>query len=119
MNIAPQQRLVFGVTGLPQASLWARRARIAVGAVALLLVFWALFVIFVGRQGPRSSDPILAALEAERELLLQQMVKLETEHRHNKIDEKPYKKNRDRLSSKLAAAYRKIDEHKESERSVS
>ncbi len=119
MNIAPQQRLVFAIHGLPQPSIWAKRARWAVGAVAILLVLWALFVVLMGRRTFLPEDPVLVVLEADRERLLQQLVKLETEHRHKKIDEKPYKKNRDKLSSKLAAAYRKIDAHKESERSVS
>lgn len=119
INIAPQQRLVFAINGLPQPSPWAKRARIGVGIIAVLLVLWALFVILLGRRTPFSTDPVLVALEADREKLLQQLVKLETERRHKKIDDKPYKKNRDKLSSKLAAAYRKIDEHKASERSVS
>jgi hypothetical protein len=119
INIAPQQRLVFGVTGLPQHSVWERRIRIGVGALAILLVFWALFVIFLGRRSPDSVDPVLQGLEANREKLLQQMVKLETERRHNKIEDKPYHKKRDRLSSKPADAYRKIDDHKATERSVS
>lgn len=119
INIAPLQRLVFGVNGLPQHSAWARRVRIGVGIVAIVLVLWVFFVIFVGRRSPETIDPVLQELEANREKLLRQLVKLETEHRHKKIEAQPYQKKRDRLSSKLADAYRKIDEHKATELSVS
>jgi hypothetical protein len=119
INIAPQQRLVFAINGLPQHSPWAKRARIGVGIIAVLLVLWAVFVVLLGRRSPHAVDAVLVGLEEDREKLLQQLVRLETEHRHKKIDDKPYKKNRDRLSSKLAAAYRKIDDHKAAERTVS
>lgn len=117
INIEPKQRLVFGLTGLPQESKWQGVFRYIVGAVALLLMFWAIFAIFFGPKGADKHDPVLTKLEANREQLMNQLVKLETEHRHkrggeNSDAERAYKQRRDKLNTKLTSIYRDIDEHK-------
>ncbi len=117
INIEPKQRLVFGLTGLPQESAWQSYFRYIAGAVALLLIFWAIFAIFFGPKGTEKQDPVLDKLEANREQLMNQLVKLETEHRHkrgreNSDAERSYKQRRDKLNTKLTAIYREIDEHK-------
>ncbi|MCP4446331.1 MAG: hypothetical protein GY811_13445 [Myxococcales bacterium] len=121
ITIGPNQRLVFGLTGLPQLSPWQGRFRLVVGILALLLIGWALFAIFFGPRGAEQVDPVLAKLEAGREHMMSQLVKLETEHRRerggskdaqNADSEASYKKRRDKLNTKLTAIYREIDDHK-------
>jgi len=127
INIEPKQRLVFGLVGLPQTSAWQSRMRIGVGIVALLLIGWAIFAIFLGPKGTEIVDAELQALETNREKLMAQMVKLETDHRHtgrgasaksgaedSAEADRTYKKRRDKLNTKLTAIYREIDEHKSS-----
>ncbi len=124
INIEAKQRLVFGLTGLPQVSAWQGRFRLIAGIVALLLVLWALYAIFLGPRGTEKVDPILDRLEANREQLMSQLVNLETEHRHKRgtssVDpgdaDTSYQKRRDKLNTKLTAIYREIDEHKASSR---
>lgn len=117
INIPPKQRLVFGLTGLPQESKWQFYFRLIVAAVALLLIFWAIFAIFFGPKGTEKVDPVLDKLEASREQLMNQLVKLETDHSHrrggeNAEAERSYKQRRDKLNTKLTSIYREIDDHK-------
>ncbi len=116
-RIAPRQRLVFAMDGLPQVAQWKFWFKLVVGVAGLLLIVWALFAVFFGPKGSDKVDPVLDGLEANREQLMSQLVKLETEHRHKKGKsnpevEKSYKKKRDKLNTKLTAIYREIDEHK-------
>ncbi len=122
INIEPNQRLVFGITGLPHTSVLEGRLRLGVGIVAMFLVGWALFAMFLGPRGAEHVDPELEKLEADREQLMGKLVKLETEHQGKKGDDtteqaRSYKKRRDSVSAKLAAMYRRIDEHKANSRS--
>ncbi len=117
INIEAKQRLVFAITGMPQESQWQWYFRLLAGVVALLLIFWAIFAIFFGPKGADKLDPVLDKLEANREQLMNQLVKLETEHRHkrdgeNSDDAQSYKQRRDKLNTKLTAIYREIDDHK-------
>ncbi len=114
ISIAPQQRLLFAIRGLPQYSPWRKHARRGAGVAVVLLLLWAGYVVFFGAKTEEQVDPVLSDLESTKEKLLEQMVNLETEYRHKRGDdkEKPYKKQRDKLNTRLVDIYRKIDAHK-------
>jgi hypothetical protein len=114
ITISPGQRLVFGVSGLPQHSVWQKRIRIGVGLLAVLLIGWVFYAVFFVRGRAEEVDPELRALESAREKLMAELVSLETERRHKRQPGDPYQKKRERLNSRLADVYRKIDDHKSS-----
>lgn len=121
ISIAPNQRLVFQIAGLPQPPAWKGWVRVGVGITVLMLLAWGMWGIYAARRLP----PLVAAtaavadktgrgrkkqrdLERRREKLLDDLVKLETLKRAGKVADAEYEATRDRTVSLLEKLYSEL-----------
>jgi hypothetical protein len=102
IDIQPAQRLVMAVQGLPVKPLWKAQAPIVAGLVVLALLGWAVFGIF--RRDPGGARH-RAALERERERLLEELVVLERERQSGALAEGRYQRGKRNLMLQLERVY--------------
>lgn len=118
INIAPMQRMVLSVKGLPQPSATQRVLRWAVGAVVVCLLAWGVWGIAAQRRRERAQSAARSGrsqgsmdrhrkLEKRREHLLDELVALEA--RKDDMGEDDYWKRRGKLTRQLEAVYLELD----------
>lgn len=103
IEVAPQQRLVMRISGLPSPPRWSRWVRLGLGMAVLGMLIAAASTLFLrSRSGP--------SLQAEQdarkqERLLAELVELERAHRAGEVPEAKYKKSKARLTKQLEPLY--------------
>jgi hypothetical protein len=97
--------LAITVSGLPHHSPWPRRTALTLAIVMLTAGFWA--------AGRRSSPTANAArtkqLNAKREKIFSELVRLEQQRRAGSIDAAKYAQRRPALVAQLERVYRDLD----------
>ncbi len=114
ISIAPNQRLVFRMTGLPQPPAWKAWLRLGAGLVVVGFLAWGGVGILIARRrafalaagGSAGARPV--DLEKKRERLLDQLVQLETQKRKKKITDAHYEKTRDKLMKQLESVFEEL-----------
>lgn len=103
IEVAPQQRVVMRISGLPSPPGWTKWVKLVLGLVVLAVLLGAASTPFLrGRSG--------AARRAEedarkQERLLGELTELERAHRAGEIPEGKYKKSKARLTKQLEPLY--------------
>lgn len=118
INIAPMQRMVLSVKGLPQPSQTQRVLRWAVGGAVLCLLAWGVWGIAAQRRREREEPAAGSArdqgsvdrqrkLKKRREHLLDELVALES--RKDDMGEEDYRKRRGKLTRQLEVVYLELE----------
>jgi hypothetical protein len=95
--------MTITLSGLPHRSTTLRDAGIAAGVVILLVGLWA------GVTGPRARRSHVHDLVTRKEKLLADLVALEEQHRHKRIDERKYVSRRQALMTQLERIMGELD----------
>jgi hypothetical protein len=95
--------LTVTLTGLPHRSTTLRDAGIALGVVILIVGLWAAIT------GPRATRSQMQELVKRKEKLLADLVALEEQHRHKRIDERKYVSRRQALMTQLERVMGELD----------
>ena len=78
ITIDPGQRLVFGVSGLPQRPAWEWNAKLIIGLVVVAMLLWGIFGLFSHRDVTKASeDAAYEERQAKREKLFEELLSLE------------------------------------------
>jgi hypothetical protein len=102
ITIDPQQRLVFGVRGLPVEPTWRVWVKLGVGLSVIALFAWALLGVFARRA---KSSPAATKPARRPDLLLDELARVETRYRDGDLEETKYKKERARLLKQLESVF--------------
>jgi hypothetical protein len=94
--------LTLTLTGLPNVSTWPRNVALGLAALIVGLGAWLA-------MGGRSRDEGRRTLEARRDALLRELVKLEEQHRGGRIDAGRYDSKRQPLLAELERIYGELD----------
>ena len=104
LNIAPQQRIVWRVRGLPQNPGWYKDARWIVGVVVILIGVWIAVTLFgLGRR--TSKVNVRAGRAARRDRLLSELATIERKHAEGKLSDSKYQGRKKRLIAELEPLY--------------
>jgi hypothetical protein len=97
------ETMTVTLTGLPHRSTIVRDVGLAAGVLILLVGLWA------GIRGPRAGRTQTQELVKRKEKLLADLVALEEQRRHNRIDEKKYASRRQTLVTQLERVMGELD----------
>jgi hypothetical protein len=104
-SIPAGEPLLLTVTGLPHHSAMPRLVALALAGIVVLAGGWTL-----RRSGaPPVEGPDAKRLESRRERLFQDLVRLETDRRHGRVDESRYASRREELVAALEHIYGAVD----------
>jgi hypothetical protein len=95
--------LTLTLTGLPHRNTIVRDVGVAVGVVILAAGFWAALT------GPRARNTRLEELKRRKDKLFADLVALEEDHRHQRVDERRYTSRRQTLVSQLERVMGELD----------
>ena len=97
--------LAITVSGLPHHSPWPRRIALTLAIVMLAAGFWA-----AGRRpSPTANAARTKQLNAKREKIFSELVRLEQQRRAGSIDAAKYAERRPALVAQLERVYRDLD----------
>ena len=97
--------LAVTVSGLPHHSPWPRRTALTIAIVMLAVGFWA-----AGRRPSPSANTARAKqLNAKREKIFSELVRLEQQRRAGSVDAAKYAERRPALVAQLERVYRDLD----------
>jgi hypothetical protein len=91
------------LSGLPHHSTWPRNIALAVAALIFVIGAWLAF----GSRGATDEDR--RQLQARRDALLGELVKLEEQHRSGRVDNSRYNSKRHHLVTELERVYGELD----------
>jgi hypothetical protein len=95
--------LTVTLTGLPHRNTMVRDVGVAVGVLILVAGFWAALT------GPRARNTRIEELKRRKDKLFADLVVLEEDHRHQRVDERRYTSRRQTLVSQLERVMGELD----------
>jgi hypothetical protein len=95
--------LTLTLTGLPHRNTMVRDVGVAVGVLILVAGFWAALT------GPRARNTRMEELKRRKDKLFADLVALEEDHRHQRVDERRYASRRQTLVSQLERVMGELD----------
>jgi hypothetical protein len=95
--------LTLTLTGLPHRNTMVRDVGVAVGVLILVAGFWAALT------GPRARNTRIEELTRRKDTLFADLVALEDDHRHQRIDDRRYTSRRQTLVSQLERVMGELD----------
>jgi len=95
--------LTVTLTGLPHRNTIVRDVGVAVGVLILVAGFWAALT------GPRARSTRMEELARRKDKLFADLVALEDDHRHHRIDDRRYASRRQTLVSQLERVMGELD----------
>ncbi len=104
LNISPQQRIVWRVSGLPQNPSWYQYVRWVIGVVVILLGIWLAVTLF-GLSRRTSKVSKFADRSARRDRLLTELATIERKHAEGKLSDSKYDSRKKRLFAELEPLY--------------
>ena len=102
-SVAAGQPLTVQFTGLPNHSTWPRDIALTLAALVVGIGVWLAF------RGRATADEQRRRLQARRETLFGELVKLEEQHRSGRIDPTRYHSKRHHLVTELERIYGELD----------
>jgi hypothetical protein len=119
INIPEGQSMVFTIAGLPHVPASQRYTRWLVGGLVVVLLAWAMTIIFIHRprealvMGGKAADKGGGRkLAREREELLDQLVDLEAKKKRGEVTGEAYERARGRLKKQLESVYAELERSK-------
>jgi hypothetical protein len=95
--------LTLTLTGLPHRNTIVRDVGVAVGVLILIAGFW------VALTGPRARNTRLEELKRRKDKLFADLVALEDDHRHQRIDDRRFAARRQTLVTQLERVMGELD----------
>jgi hypothetical protein len=95
--------LTLTLTGLPHRNTIVRDVGVAVGVLILIAGFW------VALTGPRARNTRLEELKRRKDKLFADLVALEDDHRHQRIDDRRFAARRQTLVAQLERVMGELD----------
>ena len=95
--------LTVTLTGLPHRNTMVRDVGVALGVLILVAGFWAAL------SGPRARNTRIEELTQRKDKLFADLVALEDDHRHQRIDDRRYASRRQTLVSQLERVMGELD----------
>lgn len=95
--------LTLTLTGLPHRNTIVRDVGVAVGVLILIAGFW------VALTGPRARNTRLEELKRRKDKLFADLVALEEDHRHQRIDDRRFAARRQTLVAQLERVMGELD----------
>ncbi len=95
--------LTLTLTGLPHRNTMVRDVGVAVGVLILVAGFWAALA------GPRVRNTRIEELKRRKDKLFADLVALEEDHRHQRVDERRYTSRRQTLVAQLERVMGELD----------
>ena len=95
--------LTVTLTGLPHRNTMVRDVGVAVGVLILVAGFWAALT------GPRARNTRIEELTRRKDTLFADLVALEDDHRHQRIDDRRYTSRRQTLVAQLERVMGELD----------
>lgn len=95
--------LTLTLTGLPHRNTIVRDVGVAVGVLILIAGFWAALT------GPRARNTRTEELKRRKDKLFADLVALEEDHRHQRVDERRYTSRRQTLVAQLERVMGELD----------
>jgi hypothetical protein len=95
--------LSLTLTGLPHRSTMVRDVGVVVGILILVVGFWAAL------SGPRARNTRIEELKRRKDKLFADLVALEDDHRHQRVDDRRYASRRQTLVSQLERVMGELD----------
>jgi hypothetical protein len=102
------QEIILTLSGLPYRSRAGRWVALAIALLVLLVGAWSAFG---GRGRETAPDARRAQLEARRQKLMADLVKVEEQHREGRSDPGRYASRRQDLVAQLERVYGELDRH--------
>ena len=110
-ELAPRERLLLELTGLPQPPWWARlrtwvaanlfQRGVAPGILALVLVLVLAFAVARGMRNRAGTPESGAGWEEERRALIERIAHLDTQRSRGDVDDAAYQVERESLKAQL------------------
>jgi hypothetical protein len=104
--VAAGQPIALAVDGVPHHSATPRRVALSLAVVIALIGTWAA-TRRVDDKSARAEER--RRLVARRDKLFNELVRLEQDHRHGRVDERRFRGRRDELVAALEAIYNALD----------
>ena len=96
INIAPKQRMVMHVSGLPRYPQWKRVVQYCIGVIVLGLLVWALWVLLLQPSGGSQSTQ-----QAQKEHWLEELARLEAKFQCGDITKEAYESQKNYAKTHL------------------